>query len=100
MKKLAHLVFRCRERLPAERRGAVHASQGFAVPLLGRSQISFFFQALEKGIEAPGTDAVPVTRQLLDHSKTKDGTFHRVMEDMEPDQPRVQIAVGGDALPL
>jgi hypothetical protein len=39
---------------------------------------------------------VSVPGEFLDHSETKDRRFHRVMKDMKPDQPRVQITVSGD----
>ena len=34
-----------------------------------------------------------MTRQFLDHSETEDRTLYGVMQDMEPDQARIQIAI-------
>src|SRR6185312_707649 len=37
-----------------------------------------------------------MTCKFLDHAESEDGLFDGVMEDMEPDQARVQVAVGGN----
>jgi hypothetical protein len=34
-----------------------------------------------------------VTSQLFDHSQAEDRTLNSVMQDMKPDQARVQIAI-------
>jgi hypothetical protein len=34
-------------------------------------------------------------REFLDHSQTKYGFFHGVMQDVQPDQSGIQIAVRG-----
>jgi hypothetical protein len=41
-----------------------------------------------------------VTRQLLDHPETKDGALHGVVQNVQPDQTGVQIAVIRSALAL
>jgi len=94
MKKLTHFAFRRCERSAAERGGPVHPAKRLAVSLLGRPQVSFLFEPLEKRIQAPRTDAVSVARQLLDDPQAEDGTFHGVVKHVETDQARVQIAVG------
>src|SRR5579863_3011938 len=97
MKKLPHFALRCCQRLPAQWSGSVHSPERLPVSQFRRSQVPLLFEALEKRIQAPRTDAVSVTRQLLDHSQTEDRTLHGVVEHMEADQARVQIAVGRSA---
>src|ERR1035441_3182733 len=94
MKKLPHFAFRRCQGFPAQRSGSVHSPERLAVSLLGRSQVPLLLEALKKRIQAPRTDAVSMARQLLDHSQTEDRAFHGVVDHMEPDQARVQIAVG------
>ena len=96
MKKHSHLALRCRQRLPAERSRPVYPPERLAVSPLGRPQVPLPFETLEKRIQAPGTDAVSVTRQPLDHPQTEDRAFHGVVENMEPDQARIQVTVGGN----
>src|ERR1035438_2844693 len=95
MKKLPDLALRCCQRLPAERSRPVYPPERLAVSPLRRPQVPLPFETLEKRIEAPRTDAVSVTRQFLDHPQTEDRAFNGVVEDVEPDQARVQVTVGG-----
>lgn len=97
MKKLPHFRFRCCQRLPAKRSGLVYSPERLAVSLFGGLQIPFFLEALEKGVQAPRTDAVPVMREFLDHSQAEDWACNGVVEYMQADEARVEIPVGGRA---
>jgi hypothetical protein len=41
-----------------------------------------------------------VARQFLDHSEPEDRPFRGVMQHVQPDQTRVQVAVGGSSVVL
>jgi hypothetical protein len=94
MEEFTYFVFGRGERFSALGRSPVDAAEGLAVALFGRSEIAPLFEGLEQRIHAAGTDAVSVMREFFDHSETEDGTLHRVMQDVETDQARVQVAIG------
>ena len=64
------------------------------------AQIALLLQAVKQRIQTPGTDAVAVPRQFLDHAQPEDRLFDGVMQDVQADQAGVQIAVGGNSFAI
>src|SRR5580700_6077556 len=95
MKKFPYFALRCGKRLPSQRGRPVHAPQRLALSLFGRSQVPFLFKALEERIQAPWADAVAVAGKLLDHAQAEHWPLNCMMQNVEPDQSGVQIAVCG-----
>jgi hypothetical protein len=97
-KQFAHLAL-CREQsFSSERSGAVDLPQRFPVSLLPGSQVSFLFETMQQGVESSRADTVSMPAELFHHAQTKDGFFHRVMEHVQANQTRVQVAVSGEVI--
>jgi hypothetical protein len=88
---LADLILDRLERLAAERRRAVDLSQWLTVSLLGRPQIALLLHAVEEWVQAAGAYAIPMPRKLFDHAEPKDRFLNGVVQNVNPDEPRVQV---------
>jgi hypothetical protein len=48
---------------------------------------------MEQWVEGSGADAIAVPLQFFGHLEAEDGAFYRMVQDVQPDQPRVQVTV-------
>ena len=48
---------------------------------------------MQDGVKRAGTDFVTVTLQLLDHGEAVDRLLRRMVKNVEPDQPGIEILV-------
>src|SRR5262249_12650501 len=64
-----------------------------AVPLLTGREITFLLQPLQQWIQVSGTDAIPMARELFDHTEGEDRLLRGVMEYLQPDQSGIQVTV-------
>src|SRR5579872_7124214 len=92
--QLAHLALGGIERLAARRGGAIQLSQRFAIAQLSGFQIALLFEPVQQRIKTPGANAVTMPGKLFDHPETEDGLFDGVVQDVQPDEAGVEIAVG------
>src|SRR5436309_5189983 len=91
--QFANLTLRGRERPAPRRCGAVHAPHRLSVALRSGFQIPFPFEAVQDRIERSQAEFVAVARQLFGHAQSEDRLLGRVMQDVQADQPRVQVPV-------
>src|SRR5690349_8808891 len=93
LKQLTNLVLcRC-QRLLARGGRPVDLAQGLAVAPVGRAKIALPFQAVQDWVERSGADAISVPRQLLEHAESEDRFFDGMVQNVQPDQSRVKLAV-------
>jgi hypothetical protein len=52
-----------------------------------------FLQAIQQRIQRAWTDAVAMPGEFLLHAEAKDRGFYCVVENVQPNQARIQIAV-------
>src|ERR1035441_5566134 len=97
-KQLAHLDLGCLESFPSQSGGAINLAQRLAIALLPGTEIALLLQPVEQGIQTAWADPVAVPRQFLDHAEPENGFFRGVMQDVQPDQAGVEIAVGRQAM--
>ena len=97
-KQLAHLDLGCLQRLPSESGRTVNLAQRLAVALLAGTQVALLLQPVKQRIQAARADPVAVPPQFFDHAEPEDGLFDGVMQDVQPNQAGVQIAVGQQAI--
>src|SRR4051794_38890349 len=93
MKQFPDLGLRGRKCAPPLRRRAIHLAQRFPVPQLARSQIPLLLEIVQQRIQRPGTDPVPVAREFFRHPQAEDRLLHSVMQHVQTDRARVQVAV-------
>jgi hypothetical protein len=58
-----------------------------------RLQETAAFQAMQKGVESPRPDAIPVMPQFFHHGKAEDGLLRRMYEYMNPYQPEKEFSL-------
>jgi hypothetical protein len=58
-----------------------------------RLQEAAAFQAMQKGIESPRANAIPVMGQFLHHRRAEDRLLRRVQEHMNPYQPEKEFSL-------
>jgi hypothetical protein len=58
-----------------------------------RLQETTALQAMQKGVESPRPDAIPVMRQFLHHRKAEDGLLRSMYEYMNPYQPEKEFSL-------
>ena len=78
----------------SSRGGLVDAAERFSIAELAGAEITLLLEVVEQGIKAAGADAVAVARKLFDHAEAEDGFFGGVVEDVEPDEAGIQVAIG------
>jgi hypothetical protein len=57
------------------------------------SQQSLLLHAVKNGVERACAQPVPVSAKLVDHLLSEDWTFGRVMEQMQSDEPGVEVSI-------
>jgi hypothetical protein len=53
---------------------------------------------MEEWIQTARADPVAVVGEFLDHAEPEDGLYGGVMQDVQTNQPGVEVAVGRQAL--
>ena len=91
--KFPNLEFCGLERAASEWRRAINPAEGLSVAHLRGAQIALFFQAMQKRVQRAHTDVITMTAEFFRHPQAEKRAFHGVMEDMQPDQSGVKIAV-------
>ena len=89
----ARACARVDERLAAGRRRAVHAPVPPAVQRRAGAQVALPLHAVQDRIQRAGAQPIAVPAQLVDHRLAEDRALRGVMENVEPDQSGVEIAI-------
>lgn len=71
----------------------IDPAQRFAEPLIGRAQVTFFFQTVQNRIERPGTKFVAVPCQLFDKPGAEDASFRGMMKKLKSYQISEDILI-------
>ena len=91
--ELLHACPRLDEGFAPGRCGAVHPTYAPVVLRGAGPQQSLPFHAVQNWVQRAGAQPVPVPAQLVNHFLPKDWTFAGVMENVQSDEPRVQISI-------
>jgi len=51
------------------------------------------FHAVQDGIKRAGAQPIPVPTELVDHRLAENGAFGGVVENMQPDESRIQVSI-------
>lgn len=81
------------ESLPTRGRRPIHPATPPIVEGQAGPQIALPFHAVQDGIERARAQAIAVATKLVDHRLAEDRTFGGMMEDVEPDEPGIQVAI-------
>jgi hypothetical protein len=79
--------------LPAGSRDLVDPASAASNIFEDRLQETASFQAMQKGVESSGPDAIPVVRQFLHHRKAEDGFLRRMYEYVNPYQSEKEFSL-------
>src|SRR5579871_75438 len=94
-KQFTDALFGCLHGLAANWCGGIDAANFAIHPVLARLKQTLTFEAVHDRIERAGTQAVPMTRELLNHSQAKNGLLAGMVKNMQSDQTGIEGLVGG-----
>lgn len=91
--QFANPVPRSRKGQPAGSCRTVDLAAGFAVSQFRRTDIPLFLQTMQDRIERAGAYLVAMTPKLFEHSQAENRLLASVMENVEANQPRIELAI-------
>jgi len=77
----------------SSRCGTVKSTRALPYSLLAGSKVTLLFESVKDGIKRTRAQLVAMPPQLFDHCETENRLLHRMVQDMQPDQAGVKVAI-------
>src|SRR5258708_37846185 len=91
--EFSHPLFGLVEGAAPGARNAIDAADALSRSFLTGAQVASLFEAMKNRIQRSGTDFVSVSRQLPGHSSPKNRLFSCMMQNMQANHSRIEVAV-------
>jgi hypothetical protein len=92
-KKLPYTLSGFPERPASGSCNAIHTAHTLSGSFLAGPQITTLLEPMKYWVQSSGTDFVSMASQFFGHSRAKDQLLIRMVQDVEPDHPGIEIAI-------